>query len=71
MLIGGKYKRILITGGAGFIGSTLVTKLLDYDNCKIFNLDKLGYASDLTNIKLKLENSKLEIDNNYKLMNVD
>ena len=71
MLIEGKYRRILVTGGAGFIGSTLVTKLLDYDNCKIFNLDKLGYASDLTNVKLKLENSKIEIANNYEFMKID
>ena len=71
MLIGDKYKRILITGGAGFIGSNLVTKLLDYENCKIFNLDKMGYASDLTNIQLKLNNSKEKIKDNYELLQID
>ena len=43
---------ILITGGAGFIGSHLtrlfVTKYPDY---KIVNLDKLTYAGNLENLK--------------------
>ncbi len=40
-------KRILITGGAGFIGLNLINKLLKETNSLIFNLDKLNYASNL------------------------
>ena len=49
-----KYHRILITGGAGFIGSNLISKLLENTDCKIFNIDKMGYASDETNINNSL-----------------
>lgn len=37
---------ILVTGGAGFIGRQLIKHLLETTDAKIFNIDKLGYASD-------------------------
>ena len=37
--------RILITGGAGFIGKILILKLLSSQKNKVFNIDKLNYAS--------------------------
>jgi dTDP-glucose 4,6-dehydratase len=42
--------RVLVTGGAGFIGSAVVRRLLADSSVQVFNLDKLGYASDLTSI---------------------
>jgi len=45
-------KKILITGGAGFIGSNFIRLFLNkYSNFKIVNLDKLTYAGNKNNLK--------------------
>ena len=50
-------KNILITGGAGFIGSNFVPYFMDkYPSYNIINLDKLTYAGDLSNLR-EIENS--------------
>ena len=46
-----QFKRILVTGGAGFIGSALIRRLLLETNTKVFNIDKLTYASDLAYLR--------------------
>lgn len=44
--------KLLITGGAGFIGSNLILHLHEaYPEYQILNVDKLTYASDLTYLK--------------------
>jgi dTDP-glucose 4,6-dehydratase len=52
-------KTILITGGAGFIGSNFIPYFLEkYQNYKIINLDKLTYAGNLENLKEVEDNSR-------------
>ncbi|MCF8095626.1 MAG: dTDP-glucose 4,6-dehydratase [Desulfobacteraceae bacterium] len=41
---------ILITGGAGFIGSALVRHLIASTDCQVINVDKLTYAGNLDSL---------------------
>jgi dTDP-glucose 4,6-dehydratase len=42
---------ILVTGGAGFIGSNFVLEWLDEESEGVVNLDKLTYAGNLSNLE--------------------
>ena len=44
-------KNIIVTGGAGFIGSALVRYIILNTNNKVINIDKLTYAGNLDNLK--------------------
>ena len=59
---------IIVTGGYGFIGSNLIKKLLQNKNYQIFNIDKLGYASNKDSIADSLNLSNQE---RYKFFKLD
>jgi dTDP-glucose 4,6-dehydratase len=50
--------RILITGGAGFIGSAVVRHCLRHTPHEVINLDKLTYAANLDSLKEVLPNTR-------------
>ena len=52
-------RNILITGGAGFIGSNFIEHYLEvHPDRRIVNLDKLTYAGSLENLQLAEKNSR-------------
>ncbi|MCG5237482.1 dTDP-glucose 4,6-dehydratase [Xanthobacter oligotrophicus] len=57
--------RILVTGGAGFIGSALVRYLVSEVGAEVLNVDKLTYAGNLASLKV-IENAP-----NYRFVQAD
>ncbi len=58
-------KKVLVTGGAGFIGSHVVRRFVKSKKYKVVNLDKLTYAGNLENL------SDIEKDENYTFIKGD
>ena len=58
-------KTILITGGAGFIGSALIRHIIKDTEHKVVNIDKLTYCGNLQSLKL------IEKSNNYIFEQID
>jgi len=58
-------KNIIVTGGAGFIGSNFIKYMLNNYDYNIYNFDKLTYAGNLENL------TDIEKNPNYKFVKGD
>lgn len=57
--------RILVTGGAGFIGSAVVRYIIRNTNDEVLNIDKLTYAGNLESLK------EVDSDSRYQFKQID
>ena len=57
--------RVLVTGGAGFIGSAMVRYLVGEERCQVLNVDKLTYASNVASL------TPIANDSRYALLKAD
>lgn len=51
-------KKILVTGGAGFIGSAVIRHIIQHTNDVVINVDKLTYAGNLESLKEVVGNER-------------
>jgi dTDP-glucose 4,6-dehydratase len=51
---------ILVTGGAGFIGSNFILRCMERDSLSVVNLDKLTYAGNLRNLANVADDTRYE-----------
>lgn len=57
--------RILITGGAGFIGSAVIRHIIKHTDDEVLNIDKLTYAGNLESLK------EIEDSSRYQFQRID
>ena len=61
----GDILNILVTGGAGFIGSAVIRHIMQNTNNHILNIDKLTYAGNLESLK------EIDQHSNYEFKQID
>ena len=51
--------KIMVTGGAGFIGSAVIRNVLESTDLSVVNVDKLTYAGNVESIPNSQENESI------------
>lgn len=54
--------KLLVTGGAGFIGSAVIRYIIGHTKDSVINLDKLTYAGNLESLKSVEDNSRYSFE---------
>jgi len=57
--------KLLVTGGAGFIGSAVIRHIIQNTNNQVLNIDKLTYAGNLESLK------EIDQHSNYEFKQID
>ena len=55
-------KKVIVTGGAGFIGSEVVRQFIDETDVTVINLDKLTYAGNLESLQSVAANPRYRFE---------
>ncbi len=55
-------KKILVTGGAGFIGSAVIRQFINDTDCSVVNVDKLTYAGNLQSLASVSDNPRYRFE---------
>ncbi len=61
----GDILKILVTGGAGFIGSAVIRHIMQNTNNHVLNIDKLTYAGNFESLK------EIDQHSNYEFKQID